>query len=390
MYGKRKSKSNFDPQQILIQILCMELLNKITKIALRKKIVVAMSGGVDSSVVAAVMNAQGHEVIGITLQLYDHGLALQKKGACCAGQDIYDAQMAAEKIGIPHYVLNYESIFKEAVINDFADSYLKGETPIPCVQCNQSVKFKDLFKVAKDLGADFLTTGHYVRKVKTDKGAELHRGLDGNKDQSYFLFATTQEQLEYIDFPLGALTKVETRKLAQYFALAISDKPDSQDICFVPQGNYRDVVTKMRPHALETGDIVDIDGKILGKHNGIINFTVGQRRGIGIASSKPLYVIKLDPTCNRVVVGHEEHLYSRYVRVRNINWLGFEPLESLQCSVQLRSMHTPLTAKVTKHHAENNTVHIELAAPYKGITPGQACVFYDGSRVLGGGWIEAA
>ena len=352
----------------------------------KQKIVVAMSGGVDSSTVAALLASEGHEVIGITLQLYDHGVALEKKGACCAGQDIYDAQMAAEKIGIPHYVLNYESIFKEAVMEDFADSYLKGETPIPCVKCNQSVKFRDLFKVAEDLGADALATGHYVQRAEVSGKAELHKGMDPAKDQSYFLFATTQKQLDFLRFPLGGKLKSETRELAANFGLEIADKPDSQDICFVPNGSYASIIEKLRPGALDNGKIVYKDGTVLGDHNGIINFTIGQRRGIGIAHSTPLYVIAIDPKTNQVVVGEKEDLANSIVYIKDLNWLGEEiPSEGMECIVKLRSMHKGARARVKI--SGNNQAIAKLEEAYEGITPGQACVIYNDTRVLGGGWI---
>lgn len=351
------------------------------------KIVVAMSGGVDSSTVAAVLKHQGYDVIGVTLQLYDHGMALEKKGACCAGQDIYDAQSAAEKIGIPHYVLNYESVFREEVMDDFADSYIRGETPIPCVKCNQSVKFRDLFKVAKDLGADALATGHYVQRKDIDEAAELHKGDDITKDQSYFLFATTQAQLDFLEFPLGGLHKDETRELAKHFGLEIADKPDSQDICFVPNGNYRKVIEKMRPGALDQGDIVDMEGNVLGHHDGIINFTVGQRKGIGISHHEPLYVIRLDPVHNQVVVGPEKYLMHNQLIVRDCNWLLNDADQSFMTKVRLRSQHAEIKADVKR--LDQGRASVKLSESYKAITPGQACVFYDGTRVLGGGWIEA-
>jgi tRNA-specific 2-thiouridylase len=356
----------------------------------RKKIVVAMSGGVDSSTVAALLHEQGHEVIGITLQLYDHGIALEKKGACCAGQDIYDAQMAAEKIGIPHYVLNYESIFKQSVIEDFADSYLRGETPIPCVRCNQKVKFQDLFKVAKDLGADSLATGHYVRKVVADSKSQLHKGIDHSKDQSYFLFTTTQKQLDFLEFPLGGFKKEETRVLAKQFGLEIADKPDSQDICFVPNGNYAKVIEKLRPEAFAVGEVIDISGNVLGYHNGIVNYTIGQRRGLGISNGQPLYVIKIKPETNQVVVGFKEDLNATWLKVSEINWLGDEEISSgskIECMVKLRSAHKGINATV--HFTNSQNAKVELSKPYAGITPGQACVMYQGERMLGGGWIGA-
>lgn len=352
-----------------------------------KKVVVAMSGGVDSSVTAALLKHFGHEVIGITLQLYDYGLTVGKKGACCAGQDIYDASQVAEKLGIPHYVLDYESIFKESVIDDFADSYLRGETPIPCVRCNQKVKFKDLFKVAQDLGADCLATGHYVRRIESNGVAELHAGFERGKDQSYFLFTTTKKQLDFLRFPIGSLTKPQTRELASYFGLKTADKPDSQDICFVPNGSYSAVIEKYRPGALDPGKIVDTDGKELGNHNGIINFTIGQRRGIGIAAADPLYVIKINPESNEVVVGPQSMLYETDLYIADINWLIDEPkpTEIIECEVKLRSAHDPLKATITM--LEGGQAKVTLLTPYKGITPGQACVMYHNDRVLGGGWI---
>lgn len=345
-----------------------------------------MSGGVDSSVVAALLNAEGHEVIGITLQLYDHGVALEKKGACCAGQDIYDAQVAAEQIGIPHYVLNYESIFKQSVMDDFANSYLRGETPIPCVLCNQKVKFRDLFKVAQDLGAEALATGHYVQKIFAEGRNQLHKGVDTSKDQSYFLFTTTQQQLDYLLFPLGAMTKDETRKLAAKFNLNIAAKPDSQDICFVPDGNYNKVIARLRPDALTKGDIVYKDGKILGEHNGIINFTIGQRRGIGVAHPTPLYVIKIDPESRQVIVGEKEDLAAQCLRITAVNWLD-DKIERLnEVTVKLRSAHSGIEAEL-EFDEEMKHASVKLLDVYEGITPGQACVIYKGSRMLGGGWI---
>lgn len=351
-----------------------------------KKVVVAMSGGVDSSTVAAILASEGYEVIGVTLQLYDYGLTVGKKGACCAGQDIYDAQMAAEKIGIKHYVLNYESIFKQAVIDDFSDSYLRGETPIPCVRCNQKVKFQDLFKVAKDLNADFLATGHYVRRIEVDGKAQLHSGFDDGKDQSYFLFTTTQDQLDFLRFPIGHLNKSQTRELATKFGLPVADKPDSQDICFVPNGNYASVIEKFRPGALEAGNIITVDGQVIGKHDGIINFTIGQRRGIGIANEVPLYVIKLIPETHEVVVGPISELYSSELSIKEVNWLGEGEISNnpINCHVKLRSAHKLIPAQM---YLDQGTVKVKLDEPYRGITPGQACVMYDGTRVLGGGWI---
>ncbi|MDJ1407768.1 MAG: tRNA 2-thiouridine(34) synthase MnmA [Candidatus Midichloria sp.] len=350
----------------------------------RKKIVVAMSGGVDSSTVAALLHEQGHEVIGVTLQLYDYGSFVEKKGACCAGQDIYDAQIAAEKIGIPHYVLNYESIFKQSVIDDFADSYIRGETPVPCVRCNQKVKFNDLFKVAKDLGADSLATGHYVQKIIKNGAAELHKGFDPTKDQSYFLFTITKEQLEFLEFPVGHLNKSNTRDLANRYGLNVADKPDSQDICFVPEGGYTKIIEKLRPEAFEVGNIVLKDGTVIGRHHGIAYYTIGQRRGLGIASTEPLYVLKIDPQNNQITAGSKTDLKSCDLKIKDINWLIEEPI-ALECSVKLRSMHGGSLATVAT--IQDGTANVSLQDPYEGITPGQACVMYDDTRVLGGGWI---
>lgn len=353
----------------------------------KTRVVVAMSGGVDSSVVAAMLHAQGYEVIGITLQLYDHGAMVGKKGACCAGQDIHDARRVADGLGIPHYVLNYESRFQEAVMEDFVETYLAGATPIPCVRCNQSVKFKDLLATARDLGADCMATGHYVQRVVNAKGrAELHRGADPEKDQSYFLFATTQEQLEFLRFPLGGLRKEQTRTLATQYGLATAEKPDSQDICFVPTGGYAKVIEKLRPGAAEPGEIVHLDGRVLGAHAGIIHYTIGQRKGLVSGSSEPLYVIRLDAPARRVVVGPREALARRDFHIKELNWLDtLAPRDDIR--VKMRSMHVPVAAAVAPGSAMEATVR--LAKAYEGIAPGQACVVYDGERVLGGGWISA-
>jgi tRNA-specific 2-thiouridylase len=358
-------------------------------VLLRKKdkIVVAMSGGVDSSTVAAILNDQGYEVIGVTLQLYDVGEMALKKGACCAGQDIYDAKTVADKIGIPHYVLNYESLFSEKVIKDFAESYIQGETPIPCVKCNQKVKFQDLYKMAKDLGAKALATGHYVRKVNVGNENRLLKGIDSNKDQSYFLFTTTKEQLDFLEFPLGGLTKDETRMLAKKYELNTSDKAESQDICFVPNGNYSEIIKKLKPESYAKGDIVNLNGKVLGEHDGIVNFTIGQRKRIGVSNDKPLYVIKIDPKNNRVVVGEKEDLKSMKLKIKELNWLSNNEYlkDNIKCSVRLRSNHKEVDANVK--YLGDGFADVALESSYYGITPGQACVMYDGDRVLGGGWI---
>ncbi len=359
------------------------------------RVVVAMSGGVDSSVVAALMQEEGYDVVGITLQLYDHGAAIQKKNACCAGQDINDARNVCEQIGVPHYVLNYESLFKESVIEDFADSYMRGETPIPCVRCNQSVKFRDLYKVAKDLGADALVTGHYIRKKQGAEGAELHNAVDASKDQSYFLFATTKEQLEYIFFPLGDMTKEKTREHAERFNLPVASKPDSQDICFVPDGNYADIVTKIRPEAKDPGEIVHIKtGEILAHHEGVINYTRGQRKGLGGGFAKPLYVIKVDPETKQVFIGEEEYLFDNSLLIKELNWIGEGeniPLDGIEVEVKLRSLASRKKGKIIPlKDSEGNfsgECKIALFESARAITPGQACVLYHDTRVLGGGWI---
>ena len=352
------------------------------------RVVVAMSGGVDSSVTAAVCKAQGYEVVGITLQLYDHGAAVGRKGACCAGQDIHDARRVAEALDMPHYVLDYESRFRESVIDDFADTYLAGETPIPCVRCNQTVKFRDLLSVARDLDAAALATGHYVRRTTGPEGPELHRPADLARDQSYFLFATTHEQLTYLRFPLGDLDKAQTRDLAASFDLPVAAKPDSQDICFVPNGSYADVVAKLRPGAIEPGDIVHVDGQVLGRHDGVIKFTVGQRRGLGVGGEvEPLYVIRLDPESHRVVVGPRETLLGLEFQIRDVNWLRDTPLVGTEfgATVKVRSTHSPVPATIVPD--ADGGARVFLEEPEAGIAPGQACVFYDEERVLGGGWI---
>ncbi len=356
------------------------------------RVVVAMSGGVDSSVVAAQLAEEGYDVVGVTLQLYDHGAALAKKGACCAGIDIHDARRVAEEMGFPHYVLDYENIFQDAVIDEFADSYLAGATPVPCIRCNERVKFKDLLETARDLDADCMATGHYIQRKAGPNGAELHCAADANRDQSYFLFSTTPEQLEFLRFPLGHLpSKNETRKLAAKYGLPVADKPDSQDICFVPEGNYAGVIEKLRPGAAEPGEIVHADGRVLGTHEGVIHYTIGQRRGLGIGGlSEPLYVVKLDVDKKQVVVGPKEMLSTRIVPVREINWLGDEAFDSkkeLHVSVKVRSTRPPQEAIIRPRSATE--AEVELLTPEEGVSPGQACVFYEteSSRILGGGWI---
>jgi len=356
------------------------------------RVVVAMSGGVDSSVVAAHLASEGYDVVGVTLQLYDHGAALAKKGACCAGVDIHDARRVAEDLGFPHYVLHYENIFRDAVIDEFADSYLSGATPVPCIRCNERVKFKDLLETARDLDADCMATGHYIQRKMGAQGAELHSATDAARDQSYFLFSTTPEQLDYLRFPLGHLpSKQATRDLAAQYGLQVADKPDSQDICFVPNGNYASVIEKLRPGAAEPGEIVHADGRVLGKHHGVIHYTIGQRRGLGIGGlEEPLYVVRLDVDNHRVIVGPKDMLATRRVPLREINWLGDEPLTSRaewSISVKVRSTRPPRDA-VLRPLSETEA-EVELLTPEEGVSPGQACVFYapEGSRVLGGGWI---
>jgi tRNA-specific 2-thiouridylase len=356
------------------------------------RVVVAMSGGVDSSVVAAKLAQEGYDVVGVTLQLYDHGAALSKKGACCAGVDIHDARRVAEEMGFPHYVLDYENIFRDAVIDEFADSYLAGATPVPCIRCNERVKFKDLLETARDLDADCMATGHYIRREIGPRGPELHSAADSARDQSYFLFSTTPEQLEFLRFPLGGLaSKAETRALAAEYGLIVADKPDSQDICFVPGGDYAAVIEKLRPGAADPGEIVHADGRILGRHEGVIHYTIGQRRGLGIGGlEEPLFVVRLDVEARRVIVGPKAMLATRTVPLREINWLGDAPLASRPewpLSVKVRSTRPPREAilrPVSETEAE-----VELLSPEEGVAPGQACVFYEtgGSRVLGGGWI---
>ena len=360
------------------------------------RIVVAMSGGVDSSVVAGLLARQGYDVVGMTLQLYDHGAAVHRKGACCAGQDIHDARRVAESLGIPHYVLDYETRFQEQVINPFADSYIAGETPIPCVTCNQTVKFADLLKTARQLGAAALATGHYIRSRLIDPATgrrALYRPNDASRDQSYFLFATAQDQIDYLRFPLGDLPKARTREIAHELGLVVAEKSDSQDICFVPQGRYSDIIAKLRPEAVQPGDIVHIDGRILGRHDGIINYTVGQRRGIGVATGEPIYVVHLDSPSARVIVGPKAALATARIYLRDINWLGDGDLDDaagsgLDLFVKIRSTRPPIPARLM---AAKGEVWVELGEGESGVARGQACVFYqddrDDTRVLGGGFI---
>ncbi len=356
------------------------------------RVVAAMSGGVDSSVVAAVLHRAGYQVVGMTLQLYDHGEAIHRKGACCAGQDIHDARRVAEAMGFAHYVLDYETRFREAVIEDFADSYLAGSTPIPCVRCNQSVKFADLLATSKQLGADALATGHYIRREKSGNRAELRRAADAGKDQSYFLFATTDEQLDYLRFPLGHLEKDQVRALAAAMGLVVAAKPDSQDICFVPDGDYASVVEKVRPGAARPGEIVHLDGRVLGQHDGVIRYTVGQRRGLGIASGEPLYVIRLDAEKAQVIVGPREALKVRRITLAEPNWIGDGDLseaDGAAIGVKVRSTRPPAPAVL---EVSDEGVFVLLDEGEDGVAPGQACVFYstpDHDRVLGGGWIKA-
>ena len=354
------------------------------------RVVVAMSGGVDSSVTAALLAEAGCEVVGITLQLYASGGERRRPGACCAGEDIYDARRVADRLGIRHYVLDYEERFREAVIDDFADSYLRGETPIPCVRCNERVKFRDLLAVARDLGADALATGHYVRRVEGPGGPVLHRAVDGARDQSYFLFATTQDQLAYLRFPLGAMPKEEVRAQAARLGLAVAAKPDSQDICFVPDGRYAGVIERLRPGAAEPGAIVDRAGRVLGRHEGIIHFTVGQRRGLGIAAPEPLYVLAVDAARREVTVGPQAALLRDKVFTRPLAWIGAdEPAAGAAWAVvaRLRSSHPGAPARLMC--AADGTAEVTLEEPEAATAPGQACVLYDADRVLGGGWITS-
>ncbi len=360
------------------------------------RVLAAMSGGVDSTVTAALLARAGYEVVGVTLQLYDHGAAIHRKGACCAGQDIHDARTAAEALGIPHYVLDYESRFREAVMEEFADAYLRGETPVPCIRCNQTVKFRDLVEVARELGAEALATGHYVRRLEGDLGSELHRAVDPARDQSYFLFATTREQLKFLRFPLGGLEKPAVRRMAAELGLAAADKPDSQDICFVPEGRYTTIVDRLRPHGALAGDIVHLDGRVLGRHEGVTRYTVGQRRGLNVAVGEPLFVVRVDAERREVIVGPREALLMSRLTLKETNWLGDAPsieaaaMDGAPVLARVRSTREPVPGRLAMM---GDAAGVAFDRPEEGVAPGQACALYDParpSRVLGGGFIASA
>ncbi len=359
------------------------------------RVVAAMSGGVDSTVVAALLHKAGYDVVGVTLQLYDHGEALKKKGACCAGQDIHDARLAADLIGIPHYVLDYENRFKDAVIDQFADSYLKGQTPVPCIRCNQTVKFRDLLDVARDLGAEAMATGHYVRRATHGNRSQMRKAVDHSRDQSYFLFATTQDQLDYLRFPLADLEKPQVRGVAASLGLRIASKPDSQDICFVPTGDYRTLIDRLRPQGRESGDIVHMDGRVLGRHSGITDYTIGQRRGLNVAVGEPLFVVKLDPDNRRVIVGPREALLTARLTLEETNWLGDQATieeaarDGAPVLARVRSTRQPSPARLA---LVDGAVQVVFDQGEEGVAPGQACVLYDPAddeRVMGGGFIRS-
>ncbi|MHC3126142.1 thiouridylase [Brevundimonas sp. GN22] len=373
----------------------IESVRQAVGLPLGARVVAAMSGGVDSTVVAALLHKAGYDVVGVTLQLYDHGEALKKKGACCAGQDIHDARLAADTIGIPHYVLDYENRFKDAVIDQFADSYLKGQTPVPCIRCNQTVKFRDLLDVAKDLGAEAMATGHYVRRAIAGNRAQMRKAIDHSRDQSYFLFATTQDQLDYLRFPLADLEKPQVRGVAASLGLRIAAKPDSQDICFVPTGDYRTLIDRLRPQGREAGDIVHMDGRVLGKHNGITDYTIGQRRGLNVAVGEPLFVIKLNPELRQVIVGPREALLTASLTLEEMNWLGDQASveeaaqDGAPVLARVRSTRQPSPARLS---LVDGVVKVVFDEGEEGVAPGQACVLYDPAddeRVLGGGFIQA-